>query len=97
MVGKRFLFTFAQWRRAAGVDAAGTQGIHKVSHVQARFYIVGRVEFSTRAECQAAFFDHFRRQGDVAGDDQVAGVKPFDDFIVGDVEPLDDGQQRNIR
>ena len=34
----------------------------------------------------ASFFNHFRRQGNIACDHEVTNAKPFNDLIVGDIE-----------
>jgi hypothetical protein len=57
------------------------------------------MEFAARTERMGALRYHFRRQRDVAGDHQIAGADPPDNFIVRDIEArsdlqhLDDGRR----
>jgi len=86
LIGECLPVTLIQRRRAAGVDPAGTQRIHKIPHDQTLFDIVNRIQLAARIEGIAAFFHHLRRQGDIGRDHQVACGKPLDDLVVGDVE-----------
>lgn len=84
-VGKGLPILFAQGWRAAGVDAAGAEGIHEIPHAQAGVDVLGGVEFAAGVQGMGTPFDDPGGQGDVAGYDQVAGVEPFYDLIVGHI------------
>ena len=73
-------------RPAAGINATCPHGVEEVPHVEPGTDILGGVHLAARAQCVAAFFDHFRGKRNVARDDEVTGFQSLDDFVVGDIE-----------
>ena len=96
MVGEFVAVALAQVRWPAGLDTTGTLGVHKVPYIQSRAEILLGVKLAARVEGQAALADDFRRQGNIGGDDEIAGVEPFDDLVVGNVETVIDLQYRDM-
>ena len=72
LVGELLAVALVQRVRAAGLDAAGAQGIHKIAHVEALADGVRRIAFATRVQRHRAFLYHLCRQRNVGGDHQIA-------------------------
>ena len=85
----------AQRRRAACIDAARAQRLHEISHRQAGSDVVSRIEFTAWIEGMASILDDLRRQRNVAGDDEIAGVESFHDLIVSNIKPRCDLNRLN--
>jgi len=96
VIGKSLAVGLVQRRRAACIDAAATQGIQKIPDVQTGFYIIGGIPFSARAEGLTAFFNHIIGQGYITGYHQVAVLDPFNDLVIGDVEPGSDLDRADV-
>lgn len=89
VVGKRLFVTLTECSgSAAHFHATGPHRVHKITHVESCAYVFASVHFAARTQRMATLGDDFRRQRNVAGDNKVAGVQSFNDFIVRDIESL---------
>ena len=66
--------------------SAAAHGFQKVAHVQASAYVVFGEKFSAGTQCECLPINHFRRQRNVAGNDEISGVSAAHDFSVGDIK-----------
>jgi len=87
MIGERLPVALTERRRTLGLYAAGAQGIHEIPHDQPLFYAIRRIKLTAGIEHMPTLLYHFCRQRDVAGDNKISRVDPFDDLVVSDIEP----------
>ena len=73
--------------RAACLDAARTQTVHEIAHLQAFPDVVLRIKLAARIECMRAALDDAEAECDVGRNHEIAWRDAFHDLIVGDVEP----------
>ncbi len=89
IIGKLLFVSLAEGRRAAAhFDSAGSHRVEKIPHIKACANIFLGMHFTARAQCVATFFDYLRRERDVTGDDEIAFLYSFYDFIVGHIKSL---------
>lgn len=84
---ERLTIRRTEWRRAAGMQSAGTHGVEEIAHAESCSHVIGGEEFSARAERESALRYDLGGQRDVAGDDQVFRACPPDNLVVSDIEP----------
>ena len=68
------------------MDSAGPQGVHEVPHVQSSLDAVSGIQLTPGIESVSLLFHHRRRERNVTGDYEIAGVDLFDYFVVSDVK-----------
>jgi len=76
-----------RWR-AAGINTAFTQRIHKVAHLQSGLYGVRGKEFAPGMQGVAAFCQNHGRQGYIGGNNQITALELFHYLVVGTVKTL---------
>jgi len=72
----------------ASVDTAGSQRVHKVTHVQSLANILGTIKFTSWIERMGTFVYHFGCQWNIASDNQVTRVGSLGYFVISNIKTL---------